>query len=119
MNIESKFAGNCSACRTPHAIGDEVEWKKGRKGVRCLECAAAGKTALGPRDKPLRDNQSQRVDCLARELPERAALAVVLMDKGAEPESLAKDLARIVTDLDECLANQDYQLRMRIPDADD
>jgi len=118
--IVSKYAGTCTACRAPHAVGDKVEWHKTRRGVRCQECAAAGKQTLASvKEKPLRDNESDPIDIKVRRLPDKAALAVVLLDKGASAESMAGDLERVVRDLNEVLASSQYELRFPTRAEDD
>jgi hypothetical protein len=40
MLISAKFAGSCTVCRGRIAIGDRVDWMKGRKGTIHAECVA-------------------------------------------------------------------------------
>lgn len=112
MIIESKYPGNCNVCREPYAAGDKVDWKKGRRGARCFACHKGGK--LPPPGspaaaKPLRDNESRRVDCLARELAGRAWEVARLVEKG-ETGAAREKAVQVALDLNLCLKDRDYLL---------
>lgn len=110
--IESKYSGSCNVCGEPYAAGDKVDWKKGRRGARCVDCHAKG--ALPPAGsaaaaKPLRDNQSRPVDVHARTIPDRAWRVARLVEKG-ETDAARDEALQVALDLNLCLKDGDYAL---------
>jgi hypothetical protein len=48
MTISAKFAGTCTACGQPIAVGDSIEWQRGVKGSRHTACPAKTFKTIAP-----------------------------------------------------------------------
>ncbi len=115
--ITSKYRNDCSACGEPIAEGDKVDWVRGVKGVRCERCFKTAAPPMRKAEPKLRDNQSLRIDCLARELPARA-LEIAERAELGQAEQMKAAALQLVVDLSHCLKDGDYELRLVIPDRD-
>ena len=40
MRITAKYPGTCTACRGRYSVGEQIDWKRDRKGQMHVECAA-------------------------------------------------------------------------------
>jgi hypothetical protein len=89
--LESKFAGKCRVCKTPHAVGDRVFWTKAVRGVTCMSCHASSSPAPSPNPWPAPSAPRKDIETPSPALPPSSGMIVREWKSWGEYVQFAKD----------------------------